>query len=66
MAILNSRKTLLSLREREAQHQEYIRRNPRFSSAERSELEDIQQLIRELQRGGALEDDDVGEDGIVW
>ena len=67
MAALKSKKTLLSdLREREAAHQEYIRRNPRFSSAEKSELEDIQQEIRKLQKGGVPPDDDKGEDGIVY
>jgi len=62
----NSKKTYLSeLREREAKHLEYIRRNPRFSSAEKSELEDIQQLIREEEKRGAPFADEEGEDGII-
>lgn len=65
MAKLKSRTTLLSeLREKEAKHKEYIRRNPRFSSAEKSELEDIQQLITELQKGRVPQEDE-GEDGII-
>jgi hypothetical protein len=67
MAAMKNKNAVLSdLREREATHQEYIRRNPRFSSAEKSELEDIQQEIRKLQKGGVPPEDDEGEDGIVY
>lgn len=62
----HGKKTYLSdLREREAKHLEYIRRNPRFSRAERSELEDIQQLIREAEQQRAAFVGEEGEDGIV-
>jgi hypothetical protein len=61
----HSKKTYLSeLRERAAKHLEYIRRNRRFSSGEKSELEDIHQLIREEKRGAPFADEE-GEDGVV-
>jgi len=62
----HSKKTYLSeLRERAAKHLEYIRRNRRFSRGEKSELEDIQQLIREEEKRGAPFADEEGEDGVV-
>ena len=62
----HSKKTYLSeLREREAKHLETIRRNPRYSSEDKSELDDVQQLIRKEEQRGAAFADEEGEDGVV-
>ena len=65
----NSNKNLLSeLREKEAEHLLNIRRYPRYSSEDKSELEDLQQQIKaeEARQLVRSDDDECGEDGVVW
>jgi hypothetical protein len=57
---------LVELNERASKLRDYIKRNPRYCSGEESELEDLQQLIRECQIRGSSMADAESEGDIVY
>lgn len=57
---------LVELNERASKLRDYIQRNPWYCSGEKSELEDVEELIRECKVSTGPTVPEEGEDGVVY